>query len=72
MLDDLNAMVNWVGKLDGVDTEGVEPLIHLSAEINKVRKDTPKQELTHEEAMKNAPAKDSDYFHVPKILDGGE
>lgn len=72
MLEDLNKMVNWVGQLDQVDTTGVAPLIHLSEEINKVREDEVKILLSHEQAMANAPARDSDYFHVPKVLESGE
>jgi Asp-tRNA(Asn)/Glu-tRNA(Gln) amidotransferase C subunit len=30
------------------------------------------QEMTHEEAMKNAPKKDSDFFRVPKVIGQSE
>jgi aspartyl-tRNA(Asn)/glutamyl-tRNA(Gln) amidotransferase subunit C len=55
-------------KLNEVNTDKVEPLIHMSAEINVLREDVASNSLTHEEALKNAPKKDSDYFRVPKFL----
>jgi aspartyl-tRNA(Asn)/glutamyl-tRNA(Gln) amidotransferase subunit C len=69
MLVDLNNMVNWVEKLQELDTEGVAPLQSMSMEVNNLREDEPKPHLSHERAMKNAPKKDSDYFRVPKVLE---
>lgn len=69
MMKDMTAIVNWVEKLNEVDTEGVEPLTTMSHEINSLREDEVKPHLDHEEAVKNAPKKDSDYFRVPKVLE---
>jgi aspartyl-tRNA(Asn)/glutamyl-tRNA(Gln) amidotransferase subunit C len=41
----------------------------MSEEINRLRVDEPKVTVSHEEALKNAPKKDSDYFRIPKVLD---
>ncbi len=69
MMKDMTAIVNWVEKLNEVDTEGVEPLTTMSHEINSLREDEVMPHLDHEEALKNAPKKDSDYFRVPKVLE---
>jgi aspartyl-tRNA(Asn)/glutamyl-tRNA(Gln) amidotransferase subunit C len=37
--------------------------------MNVLREDVPQTTITHEEALKNAPKKDSDYFRIPKVLD---
>ncbi len=66
---DMSEILDWVEKLDEVDTEGVAPLTTMSHEINAVREDKTKPHLSHEKALKNAPKKDSDYFRVPKVLD---
>ena len=66
---DMERMIEFVDKLSEVDTGNVEPLIFMSEEINRVREDEPKITVTHEEALKNAPKKDSDYFRIPKVLD---
>jgi aspartyl-tRNA(Asn)/glutamyl-tRNA(Gln) amidotransferase subunit C len=69
MMKDMTAIVSWVEKLNEVDTEGVEPLTTMSHEINSLREDEVKPHLDHDEALKNAPKKDSDYFRVPKVLE---
>ena len=66
---DLNKIINFMDELNEIDTENVEPLIFMSQEINVLREDIPTQTITHEEALKNAPKKDSDYFRIPKVLD---
>lgn len=67
--DDMNNIVDFMDKLNAIDTEKVEPLIFMSDRVNVLREDVPKQTITHEEALKNAPKKDSDYFRIPKVLD---
>jgi aspartyl-tRNA(Asn)/glutamyl-tRNA(Gln) amidotransferase subunit C len=55
-------------KLNEVDTEGVEPLIYMSDNENVLREDEVVQSISHEDALKNAPKKDSDFFRVPKVI----
>lgn len=69
ILNDMNRMLAFVDKLNEMDTEGVEPLIYMTDEVNVMREDEPKITLTQNEALKNAPKKDSDYFKVPKVID---
>ncbi|GAB3537995.1 Asp-tRNA(Asn)/Glu-tRNA(Gln) amidotransferase subunit GatC [Pontibacter brevis] len=69
MLQDLNKILNWMDKLRELDTVHVEPLTHMSEEVNVLREDVAKNTVTHEEALLNAPKKDSDYFRVPKVLE---
>lgn len=66
---DMERIVNFMEILQGVDTENVEPLIFMNDEVNKLREDVPEVTLTQEQALKNAPKKDSDYFRIPKVLD---
>jgi aspartyl-tRNA(Asn)/glutamyl-tRNA(Gln) amidotransferase subunit C len=65
---DFARILQFVDKLREVDTTGVEPLLYMSDEVNVLREDTPVQTITKEEALRNAPAKDSDYFKVPKVI----
>lgn len=65
---DLSRMLDFVDKLDEVDTTGVEPLIYMTEEESRMREDVSKETITQEEALKNAPQKDSFYFKVPKVL----
>lgn len=67
--NDLRNILKFMEKLNTINTENIEPLIFLSEEINVLREDIPNQTATHEDALKNAPKKDSDYFRIPKVLD---
>jgi aspartyl-tRNA(Asn)/glutamyl-tRNA(Gln) amidotransferase subunit C len=69
MMKDMTAIVNWVDKLNEVNTDGVEPLTTMSHEINALREDETKPHLDHQEALKSAPKKDADYFRVPKVVE---
>ena len=65
---DLEKMLAFIEKLNEIDTKDVDPLIYISEEINVLRKDNVTEETSQEDALKNAPEKDSDYFKVPTVL----
>ncbi|RIJ36998.1 Asp-tRNA(Asn)/Glu-tRNA(Gln) amidotransferase subunit GatC [Pontibacter oryzae] len=69
VLQDLNKILNWVDKLRELDTDNIEPLIHMSEEVNVLREDEVRNTITHDEALLNAPKKDSDYIRVPKVME---
>ena len=68
MKSDFENILGFIDKLSEIDTEGVEPLIYLNNEVNILRDDKIGEVVTQEQALKNAPNKDSDYFKVPTIL----
>ena len=68
MESDMNKMLQFVEKINELDLEGIEPLAYMSDEVNVLRNDEVKQDITHDEALKNAPDKDTDYFRVPKVI----
>ena len=65
--NDMNKMLNFIGKLEEVDTDGVDPLIHMTDDVNVLRADDAVLDITQKEALKNAPKKDSTYFKIPKV-----
>ena len=69
---DLEKMIGFVDKLRELDTSGVEPLLHITSEVNVLREDIPGNMLTKEEALKNAPLRNEDFFLVPKVIKKGE
>jgi len=69
MLQDLSNIVTFVEKLNEVNTDDIEPLTTMSHEVNSLREDEPGEHLSHEEALKNAPSKDKDFFRVPKVIE---
>jgi aspartyl-tRNA(Asn)/glutamyl-tRNA(Gln) amidotransferase subunit C len=68
MKADLEKMLAFVDKLNEIDTEGVDPLIYMSEEVNVLREDKVTEATSQEDALKNAPEKDSDYFKIPTVL----
>lgn len=71
LLGDMQRVIDFVEKLNAIDTKGVEPLIHLGEEVDVLRADVALPGLTKAEALMNAPVKDSDYFKVPRVVDKG-
>ncbi len=68
MKEDLDTILSFVEKLSEVNTDDVDPLIFMSEEVNVLREDAIANEVSQENALKNAPQKDSDYFKVPTVL----
>ena len=66
---DMSKMVDFINQLDEIDTEGVEPLIHVNEGFNSWREDEIGEMLDQKEALSNSPIKDSTYFKLPKVLD---
>lgn len=65
---DLNKMLDFVEKLNELDTDHVDPLIYMLDEEQVLREDEVMGQVSQEEALKNAPDKDSDYIKVPKVI----
>jgi aspartyl-tRNA(Asn)/glutamyl-tRNA(Gln) amidotransferase subunit C len=68
MIGDMNKILDFMAKLNEIDTSGIEPLIYLSNEVNVFRDDVVKQEITTEEGLENAPKHDDKYFLVAKVI----
>lgn len=66
---DMKNITDFMNKLEELDTSDVKPLKFMLDEVNVLREDVADQKISHEEALKNAPKKDSDYFRIPKVLD---
>jgi aspartyl-tRNA(Asn)/glutamyl-tRNA(Gln) amidotransferase subunit C len=65
---DLEKMIGFVDKLKELDTTGIEPLLHMTANNNMLRGDEVKNMLSQQEALKNAPLHDTQFFKVPKVI----
>ncbi len=68
---DLTRMLDFVAQLEAIDTENVEPLVYITDEKGSTRPDESKVTISKEDALKNAPQKDSFYFKVPKVINKG-
>lgn len=67
--EDMERMLQFIEKLNEIDTEGVAPLVHIHDAPIPLRPDQVQEEISHEQALRNAPDHDSDYFRVPRVLD---
>lgn len=65
----LGGILNYVDKLDEVDTESVEPMEHTPQEENVLREDVVKPSMGTGKALEQAPQKAFDYFRVPKVVE---
>jgi len=65
---DLQNMIQFVEKLNELDTSNVEPLLHMSNNVNVLRDDAVKGSISIEEGLKNAPVHDEHFFKVPKVI----
>jgi aspartyl-tRNA(Asn)/glutamyl-tRNA(Gln) amidotransferase subunit C len=65
---DLQRMIAFVEKLNELDLEGVEPLMHMTDEVNVLREDEVEGSISPEDALKNAAHHDEQFFKVPKVI----
>lgn len=65
---DLNSILEYVEKLNELDTEAVPPTTHALRQTNVFREDIPRQSLSNDKALQNAPAREKGHFKVPQII----
>lgn len=68
MIDEFGKILTMVEKLQELDTEGVEPLVYVNEAFSKWRADKVENQVSQQEALKNAPDTDGTYFKLPKVL----
>jgi aspartyl-tRNA(Asn)/glutamyl-tRNA(Gln) amidotransferase subunit C len=66
--NDLQRMIDFVHKMDEVNTDHVEPLLHIGTTKNILRKDEVEGSVTTAEALKDAVVNDGTFFKVPKVI----
>ncbi len=65
----LSAILDYVAKMNELDTSDVEPLAHCLPISNVFRVDEVRESLGVEKTLANAPQRDDSFFKVPKILE---
>lgn len=69
LVHEMGEILNYMDKLNALNTDGVEPMMHALELSNVFREDIVGKSLSRETALKNAPQHDDEYFIVPKILE---
>ena len=65
----LAQVMDFMKRLDSVDTEGVEPTAHANPIYNVLAEDIKKPGLSQQQALMNAPAQREGQFVVPKVVE---
>lgn len=66
---DMGRMLDYIDKLNELDTEGVEPMSHVFTVNNVFREDVVTNGDDREEMLANAPAVKEGSFMVPKTVE---
>ncbi|HVR60690.1 MAG TPA: Asp-tRNA(Asn)/Glu-tRNA(Gln) amidotransferase subunit GatC [Polyangia bacterium] len=78
MTVDLDAILGYVAALRELDTSDVEPMTHAVPFDCPLRPDVTSASLPIDDALRNAPRREANFFQVPRIIarpgagDGGE
>ena len=67
--DELNNILEWVDKLQKVDTENIAPMLSVSNEPMPMREDIVTSKLDNKQILSNAPQKKAGFFVVPKVVE---
>ncbi len=67
-LEHLSEIVNYVEKLNELDTENISPTPSVISVRNVFREDEVKPSLSQDAALKNAPCRQGGFFKVPKVI----
>lgn len=65
---DLNDILNYMDKLNSLDTENVKPLSHPLERHNIFREDKIKESIPREDALKNAPERTEEFLRFRRLL----
>ena len=65
----LSNILGYIEKLNELDVSQIEPTAHAVPLVNVARPDEVRPSLSHEEALRNAPARANGLFMTPKIVE---
>ncbi|MEX0680924.1 MAG: Asp-tRNA(Asn)/Glu-tRNA(Gln) amidotransferase subunit GatC [Balneolales bacterium] len=69
LVRDMNEILKYMDLLGQIDSSDVPPLEHVLDTNPGFRADKALPPLDHEQALKNAPDANEDYFRVPKVIE---
>jgi len=69
ILDQINNILDYVSNIENFDYKDNQELQFLLDDNNRFREDTSYPSISLEEALRNAPKKNENFFKVPKIIE---
>ncbi len=67
--EELDKIISYMDILTSVDTKNTPPTTYALPMENVFREDVPKESLSRELALSNAPEEEDGYFKVPRVLE---
>ena len=67
--EQLDAILQYIQKLDELNTDDVEPTSHVLPLVNVMREDEPRPSLPIDKVLLNAPDHEDGHFKVPAVLE---
>ena len=64
----LGDILNFIKKLEELDTENILPFYELNQQETPMRNDIPQEGLSNEDALSNAPQSEKGFFVVPRVV----
>lgn len=65
----LKGILDFIDKLKQLEVKSINPTSHILPINNVLRQDAPRESLTGEEALRNAPGHKGNFFAVPKVIE---
>jgi len=65
----LEAILDWMKKLNELDTASIVPACHVQNMKNVTREDLPEKFENRMGLLENAPERESDFFKVRKVIE---
>jgi len=69
LTEQLSNILQYVGKLNQLDTSGIEPFTYAVDIANPMREDAITNEPSSDALLANAPEQENHFFQVPKIIE---
>ena len=66
---DLTSIMNFIEKLNKLNTEKINPLTSIINASLKPRKDEVKDGKIRDQILKNSPGENDEFFVVPKVIE---
>ena len=66
---DLSSVLSWMEILQGANTENILPMTHPVLLNINFNDDLPPENISLDNALKNAPESECNHFLVPKVID---
>ncbi len=67
--EQVGSIIDYINKLNELDTADVEPTAHVLPIKNVFREDSVSASLPRNKVLQNAPKKDYVFYRVPKIIE---